>query len=66
MKDVQTRIVLGRYIVEKIRLTVDLIQECQDQNISGIIMLIDYVKAFDTSSWQFIENMFHILKKFVP
>ena len=52
--------------MEKIRLTVDLIKEFQDKCISGIIMLIDYVKAFDTPSWQFIENMFHILKNFVP
>ena len=36
----------GRFIGENTRLTYDIINECQQQNIEGLIISIDFEKAF--------------------
>ena len=51
----------GRFIGENTRLTYDIINECESQNLKGLIILINFEKAFDSISWKFILNS---LKKF--
>ena len=51
----------GRFIEENTRITSDIINECNSQKINGLIILIDFEKAFDSISWNFILD---ILKKF--
>ena len=44
----------GRFIGEITRLTFNIINECKQQNQKGLIILIDFEKAFDSISWSFI------------
>ena len=46
----------GRFIGENTRLNYDIINECESQNLKGLIILIDVEKAFDSISWKFILN----------
>jgi hypothetical protein len=50
----QTGFVPGRYIGENIRLIYDLMQYTESNDIPGMLLLIDFEKAFDTVSHQFI------------
>ena len=48
------------FIGENTRLILDIIRECQVQNVDGLIVIIDFVKAFDSISWEFIEKSLQI------
>ena len=50
----QTGFVKGRYIGENIRLTSDVLDLTKDQNIPGILVALDFRKAFDSLEWPFI------------
>ena len=47
----QTGFISGRYIGESIRLVYDLLHYTEKENIPGLIMLVDFEKAFDSVSW---------------
>ena len=47
----------GRYIGENIRLIYDVLFETKKQDIPGMILSVDFEKAFDTVSWKFIEKV---------
>ena len=34
----------------------DIIFSCEQQNVDGLILLVDFEKAFDSLSWEFINN----------
>ena len=51
----------GRCISDCSRLMYDLIYACQEQKVDGLILLVDFEKAFDSLSWNFILKA---LKKF--
>ena len=55
----QTGYITGRYIGENIRTVSDVIEYLNANNKSGIILLIDFEKAFDTISWDFIDKALH-------
>ena len=57
----QTAYVKGRYIGENIRTIADIIEYCKRNNLTGILLLIDFEKAFDTVRWSFL---FKTLKTF--
>ena len=50
----QKGFVRGRFIRENIRQTYDIINEAQLDNIEGLIVLVDFEKAFDSLAWDFI------------
>ena len=52
----QTGFVPGRYIGENTRLVYDLMQYTEENNIPGILLMIDFEKAFDSVSWNFIDK----------
>ena len=52
----QTGFVKGRYIGENIRLINDILGQTKAQDIPGILLLLDFKKAFDTVEWGFIQN----------
>ena len=52
----QTGFVKGRYIGENIRLINDILEQSKAQEIPGILLLLDFRKAFDTVEWSFIQN----------
>ena len=53
----QTGFIPGRYIGENTRLIYDLLVFTEEKDIPGILLLIDFEKAFDSISWNFIENV---------
>ena len=47
----------GRYIGENTRLLYDVIHICNEKNIPGLLLMVDFEKAFDSVSWKFIRNV---------
>ena len=56
----QKGFITGRFIGENIRQTYDMINYCKENKIKGLIVLIDYEKAFDSIDWDFIANTLKI------
>ena len=52
----QTGFVKGRYRGENIRLINDILEQTKAQDIPGILLLLDFRKAFDTVEWGLIQN----------
>ena len=50
----QTGFVKGHYICENIRLITDLMDYTKKQKIPGILVALDFRKAFDSLEWSFI------------
>ena len=48
MSKSQTGFVPGRYIGESLRLIYDLMEYTETKRIKGLLMLIDFEKAFDS------------------
>ena len=57
----QTGFVKDRYIGENIRLISDIMEQTKKLNCSGILLSLDFQKAFDTLEWSCISN---VLKMF--
>ena len=52
----QTGFLKGRYIGQNIRLVNDVVEQTKIQNIPGILVQLDFCKAFDTIEWSFIKR----------
>ena len=52
----QSGFIKGRYIGDCNRLVFDLIEKTKRENIPGLLVLLDFEKAFDSLEWNFIEN----------
>ena len=50
----QTGFIKGRYIGENIRLIIDIMEYTKTHNIPGILVSLDFRKAFDSLEWPFI------------
>ncbi|MCU7951730.1 MAG: reverse transcriptase family protein, partial [gamma proteobacterium symbiont of Bathyaustriella thionipta] len=50
----QTGFIKGRSIVENIRVIYDIMKFTDEQHIPGLLLLIDFEKAFDSLSWHFL------------
>ncbi len=57
----QTGYIKGRYIGTNARIIEDYFEHCQDFNIPGILLFLDFEKAFDSVEWNF---MISVLDKF--
>ena len=53
----QTGFMEGQYIGENTRLLYDIMQYTEEQHIPGLLLLIDFEKAFDSLSWRFIDKV---------
>lgn len=53
----QSGFITGRFIGENIRLIYDLLHFTEEHNIPGLLLLIDFEKAFDSVSWSFIDKV---------
>ena len=56
----QSGFVKGRYIGDNIRLLFDIIDYTEFKQLPGAILLVDFLKAFDSLKWEFL---FKVLKK---
>ena len=52
----QTGFLKGRTISENIRLLNSIISYTEQQNIPGLLLFVDFEKAFDSLEWPFIEK----------
>ena len=52
----QTAYIKQRYIGNNIRLLLDLIEYAKKTNKPGILLFLDFQKAFDTLNWDFIQK----------
>ena len=50
----QTGFMKGRYIGENLRLINDVMEYTMSENKGGILISLDFKKAFDTLEWEFI------------
>lgn len=53
----QTGFINDRYVGENSRLLHDIMKYCEENNLSGLLMLTDFEKAFDSLSFGFIRNV---------
>ena len=51
----QTGFIPGRFIGENTRPIYDILPYTEEHDIPGILLLIDFEKAFDSISWTFID-----------
>ena len=58
----QTGFVTGRFIGENVRLIDCIIQYAAEKYIPGLLLFIDFEKAFDSLEWSFIVNSFTLLR----
>ena len=52
----QTGFLKGRFIGENIRLVDGIIKHAAAKNIPGLLLFLDFEKAFDTVEWSFIQK----------
>ena len=57
ISDTQTGFLKGRYIGENTRFIYDIMAYTETNNIPGLLVLIDFEKAFDSMSWSFIYKV---------
>lgn len=50
----QTAYIKGRYIWENARLILDIFEYCETENINGLLLYLDFEKAFDSVEWNFL------------
>ena len=53
----QTGFIAGRYMGENTRLVYDVMHFTEENNIPGLLLLIDFEKAFDSVSWSFLYKV---------
>ena len=56
VEDDQTGYISGRFMGCNIRMIEDIIMQSQKLNIAGILLTIDFEKAFDSLRWSFIKK----------
>ncbi len=56
ISDTQKGFPKGRYIGECSRSVLDIILRAEEEEIPGLLILLDFEKAFDTIEWSFIQK----------
>ena len=54
INDDQTGFISGRYIGENIRILYDILYYTEKHKLPGMLLLVDFEKAFDSVSWDFL------------
>ena len=53
----QSGFISSRYIGDNTGIVYDLMQFVDEKNIPGLLLLIDFEKAYDSLSWSFMKNL---------
>ena len=53
----QTAFIKGRYIVDGAVMLHEIVHELQSKNMRGVIFKIDFEKAYDSISWDFVDEV---------
>lgn len=53
----QTTFIEGRFILESVVAAHEIVHDIHRNKESGIILKLDYEKAYDRVSWAFVEDM---------
>ena len=53
----QTGFVAGRYIGDNLRTIYDIIHYLEEKHLSGLLVSIDFEKAFDSVNWTYMHNV---------
>ena len=61
ISETQQGFIKGRYIGECTRLIFDLIEKVEENDVPGLLLLLDFEKAFDTLEWSFIDETLRFL-----
>ena len=61
MDKTQTGFISGRYIGHSTPLVYDIMHCTEKNNMDGLLMLIDFAKAYDSISWTFLYNVLKFL-----
>ena len=56
----QTGFIKGRYIGENIMLIIDIMEHTKSESIPGILVSLDFRKAFDSLEWSFMMKALDI------
>ena len=59
--DTQNGFIDGRYIGDSTRLIYEIIHIAEKQNLTALLILIDFEKAFDSISWNFYIRYLNFL-----
>ena len=51
----QTGFISNRFLGENTRLLLDTMNYCEQNSVGGLLVVVDYAKAFDTIEWSFIN-----------
>ena len=57
----QKGFISGRFIGDNIRQLYDILCYTEEKNIPGLLLLIDFEKAFDSISWHFVHSVLEYL-----
>ena len=57
----QTGYVKNRFIGENIRLISDVIESYEEKNLPGMLLFIDFEKAFDSLEWNFFFKVLEVM-----
>ena len=53
----QTGFIAGRFIGDNVRLAYDILKYAKNENKPGLLLQIDFEKAFDSLSWKFMDKV---------
>ena len=57
LSETQTGFITGRFIGENTRIVYDIMHYLKKNNLHGLLMLVDFQKAFDSVSWDFLSDV---------
>ena len=58
----QTGFISGRFIGENTRMVYDTIEYCASHDEPGLLLILDFLKAFDTIEWPFIAEVLRLFQ----